>query len=231
MAGINMPTHPLIGNLAVPLAISMFLIAVEPDSVYFKGYDTRHNLDSMYGANSDSVVIDDYATDSSRAVITNERGFFRKDKLARPYLWAAGSIVAGVGTYLLEKVVGEKLRLDEITLEVEYCGSPFKENPDVEGYGMPEPVTITDQTFVPPANEKMPTFDQSAQKIDSKDWHKDDFRWALMFSKSFAERFSVNGKIASDHFRQRDAWGFYSNIERVFAYYEWYWEMGISVNF
>jgi hypothetical protein len=252
MAGANLPTHPLIGNLAVPLLLSMFLISVEPDSVYFDGWMTPEEADNSYPENmrGDSVTFstfqfpvldeiwmtdtkgqsyfDHYDTigwvDSVRVNISNKRGFFDRNKKLRPFIWAGASIISGLGTFLLEKTAGKRFRFDNISLEVEYCSSPFNENTDAVGSGLPSKIAVIDYSYIPDAATM-------SQRIVSTDWHYDDWRWALMFDKTILERVTIHGKIASDHFRQRDAWGFYTNIERLFGYYEWYWAAGISVGF
>ncbi|MBD3393905.1 MAG: hypothetical protein GF418_17360, partial [Chitinivibrionales bacterium] len=40
MAGFNAPTHPLVANGLVPMGLSLFLIGMEADSVYFEDTDT-----------------------------------------------------------------------------------------------------------------------------------------------------------------------------------------------
>jgi|GEM_PF-6987560 len=197
MAGLNLPTHSLIGNGLFPLALSMFLIGIEADSTYF-----------------DNIVRDNMGNVVSQDTVIAKRGFDHKKP--RPFIWAGASILSGAGTFLLEKIVGRPLRLDVITVEVEYCPSPFYEN-----HAIPSGLPIY-----------VDAWDQIAGRRTSNDlWHYDDWRWAAMVSKKIADRLSFNLKLASDHTRIREPNGWYSAEEKLYTFWEWYWELGIGVGF
>ncbi len=211
MAGLTVPTHPLVANGLIPAALSLFLIAVEPDSVYFEtARDPSGNVlfDTLWQSGGA------FELDTLQNTVRLERGF--DHKRARPFIWAGAALVSGLGTYLLERLSGVSMRLDRLCVEVEYCRSPFNNNHDGRS-GLPAYVPAYDQL--------------EGRKTQNDRWHYDDWRWAVIAKKSLGERLTVNAKAASDHMRLRDPSGWYLNVERLFAYWEWYWAVGINLSF
>ncbi len=188
MAGFRPPRHPLVSYGLVPAALSTFLIGVEPDSTWF---DT-------------TIVAADTVVDTNVV----HMGF--ADRRWRPYAWIGGAVVAGVGTFLLERSIGKVLRLDELAIEVEWYGSPYKNNPYNDRNPLPKPLD--------------PSF-------GDREAHDDDWRWAVVGGKTFLDRITVSGKVASDHLRTRDENGWPEAREWLLGSIQWAWSLNVGVGF
>ena len=195
MAGLTMPTYPAIGNGMFPAALSLFLIGIEADSLH---------ISPIYSGGAISGY------DTTRAV----RGFSYRPW--RPYVFVGASLACGALTTILERKLGRHMRLDNITVEVERCSSPYNDNHSALS-ALPAFVFTYDQ--------------KAGERVGTKPWHEDDWRWAVMADKKLFKRLTLNAKLASGHMTVRDPQGFWTRIERLFAYYEWYWQMGFNVSF
>jgi hypothetical protein len=200
MAGINLPTHPFIGNGVVPALFAMALISFERDSLKQIITPVPSLTDTIY--------------DTTYTLL--HFGFASQP--ARPFIWGGAAIVSGVGTFLLEKFIGKPMRFDVIALEVEYCSTPFNNNHDSPTGGGPVWV-------------KNIYIQEKGRRIGDEPWHEDDWRWAVIAQKTLFNRLAISGKIASDHVRQRDPSGWYQNIERLYSYSEWYWNLNFNLSF
>ncbi|MBD3390711.1 MAG: hypothetical protein GF418_01675 [Chitinivibrionales bacterium] len=194
MAGLNLPTHPLVTYGIAPLGASLFLIANELDTIRVDSVDI----------NSDGSVAEEELD-----TVTVTKGF--QHKPARPYVWAAASVAAGVGSFFLDRYVGKMFRLDQLTLEVEYYQTPY----DVSFHGITALPTLVDVV--------------GTENVTY--WHEDDWRWALIAKKRLFEMLDVRFKIASDHMRVLGHGGFYYPLETLKSYKEWYWSLDLSVGF
>ncbi|MBD3392776.1 MAG: hypothetical protein GF418_11795 [Chitinivibrionales bacterium] len=187
MAGFNWPTHPLVAHGAVPAALSAFLIGIEPDSTW--------PIDTLLdGQGEDSVVS-----------ATEVRGF--EYKSWRMAAFGGAAVVAGVGTFVLEKVLRTRLRLDYLTLEVEYYRLPHENHAIYDG----NPVPVRPRPGFEPG--------------------QDDWRWAVLARKTLAERFTISAKVASDHFRTFNEFNWPDPEERILGTDEWYWRLTFGVGF
>jgi len=96
--------------------------------------------------------------------------------------------------------------LDVLAAEVEWYGSPHKNDPENKGYPFPQyPYEIGD---------------------------RDDIKWSLCAQKTLLKGFSVSGRVASDHLRIPDGGGWYeSPYERFQSPDEWYWMLEFLFKF
>ena len=93
-------------------------------------------------------------------------------------------VVLGIGNWWLEKVLGKKLRLDELSVETEWWGNRYPNSE--EGFavdGLPLP------------------FPSGTQTIDSTVYKDDNWKWSLYGKKTFGKYYQFIFQVASDHFR------------------------------
>jgi hypothetical protein len=207
MVGFNAPTHPVVAYGLMPALMSVFLIGIEWDStwsdttgsdVFYKG--DRLPNGTVYDGVRDSITY--YYTKKH----VDKRGFgYRPGRLAG---WLAGSAVAGVAAFFLQRTVDVALGPDILAIEVEYYGTPYRHDGSTS-----------------PAPEQLPP--------EMKDGHQDDWKWAVIANKKISERVDVAFKIASDHLRHRDPswWWQGTGVERLMKPDEWYWSLSIGVGF
>jgi hypothetical protein len=108
--------------------------------------------------------------------------------------------------------------LDVLAVELEYYGSPYKNEPSHTGYAIP----IEGYNFM--------KIDDPAEGAGDKG-KTDNIRWALHAARTFGGRIEVLATAASDHFRAVNDQGLVDPIERLHAPDEWYWKVGFSVRF
>ncbi|MBD3392917.1 MAG: hypothetical protein GF418_12500 [Chitinivibrionales bacterium] len=203
MAGINVPVHPLVANTFVPAGLALFLIAIEPDEAQDNTFRVANDEFDSTAYSSHDEFRWEQETDSVMVVTTDfvPQGFDVKP--ARPFIWAGASLVTGIGTYLLEKLVEARLRFDVVSIEVEYYGSPYR-----------------NVRFRQPAVKPM-------EKGD-----KDDWKWSVYAKKSFADdRLAFSLLVACDQTRALDAGGFFTNDLQIIGSNEWYWSLGFDFSF
>jgi hypothetical protein len=207
MVGFNAPTHPLVAYGLMPVMMSAFLIGIEWDSTWVDttGSEVFHKGDTLptgkvYDGVRDSITW--YYTEKQK----DERGFGYKP--GRMVGWAIGSVVAGVGTFLLQRAFDVALGPDILTIEVEYYGTPYRHDGSTS-----------------PAPEQLPP--------EMDDGHQDDWKWAVSANKTIFERVNIGFKVASDHLRHRDPswWWQGTGVERLMKPDEWYWSANIGVGF
>ncbi len=148
-------------------------------------------------------------------------------------LYAEGAIL-GVKNYpgyydnLLERIpvmVGINLPvfklLDLLAVEVEYYGSPWRNNPDYSTY-YPIPYT----SFEYDENDQLREIRVPEEGAGEKG-KSDNFKWAIVAQKT-VRRLTLDAKIASDHFRATDGAGRPEPNERMHRPTDWYWKFGIT---
>ena len=120
-------------------------------------------------------------------------------------------LVAGIGSWLLDRKCKTNTRLDLISLETEWYGSRYSDNYDNllrEGWATP---VVKDPNY---------------------DYSKDDWKWSIYAKRTIFERFSLIGMIARDHFR--------TEIPLLkYQYYgealpkpdDWYWMLKMKYDF
>lgn len=217
MVGMNLPTHPIIGNAVVPALFGAFLIAIEADTIIA-------HFDSLYTVVENGNERTVYDTTVERQLRSWDH------RPARPFVVGGASIVAGAATMLLEKVLNKKMRLDRLTVEAEYCSSPWENIHDGDK-PLPEPSSGYDQErFHYNPKVRKVTYSKTWWNYVHR-WHLDDIRWSIMANKKFFDRINVGVKAASESIRLRDPGGSFININRLFTYYEWFWAVNIGVSF
>jgi len=219
MGGLNLPQHPITYGLTVA-ALSGFLIGSESDSTVV---DTVGHWDSVYteppgGENFEWV--DTFMVDDVRRTPV-ERGFtYKPYRLA---IWGAVAAISGVGTYLLERTLGRRLRLDRLGVEVEYYGSPWRNDPNYEGLPIPNHrFYYVNETNI--LND--PDSDDPGSKGTTDNW-----KWAVMAQKTIRDRFTITGRVASDHLRAVSSSGGVDPEERLHGPNEWYWHLNFTAGF
>ncbi|MBD3392248.1 MAG: hypothetical protein GF418_09290 [Chitinivibrionales bacterium] len=199
MGGINVPTHPIVGNGIAPLGLAMFLIGTEPDSVKVLEADTVIVPTGEFHGNYE--LFDTTITQNTEII---ERGLRYKPQ--RLVVAGVLSAIAGAGTFLLERRLGRELRLDRIAVEVEYYGTPYRN------------VLLGDRA--------LPVLHLYQDRAD-----EDNIRWAVHFEKSFMDRVTFSGRVACDHLKLKNEYGWWAPEEIVERIGEWYWATGLSVSF
>jgi hypothetical protein len=202
MAGLNIPTHPIIGNGLVPLGLALFCIGIEPDSAWLEVQnDSVESISDHWVGGQHFIDTVWYTTEIAHA---EQRGLSYKPW--RAVAWSAASVATGMTTFLLERTLGRKLRMDNVSVEVEYYDTPFR------NYGGSD--------YALPAVHRVP------ERADEDNW-----RWAVCFAKSFGEHVTFGGKIACDHLKLKNEIGWYLPDEIVERQGEWYWSAGLNIAF
>jgi hypothetical protein len=112
-----------------------------------------------------------------------EKTLDRKEKTTVLVTGVAG-LAAGAGTWLLEKTLSKKLRLDVLAVEAEWWGNRYPNN--LEG-------VVLDGIPIP--------FRAGTMTIDSMKYKGDNWKWSIYGRKTFAGHYQVTFQAASDHMR------------------------------
>ncbi len=96
--------------------------------------------------------------------------------------------------------------LDFCALELEWYGSPWKNN--IYNEGLPYP-SVEDN---PPG-------------------HVDDYKWSVSAAKTIPGWMTVTARVARDHWRQEDGYGFYLPTELTTRPGNWYWSIQFTTAF
>jgi hypothetical protein len=122
-------------------------------------------------------------------------------------------IIAGGGTWLLEKVTKQNLRLDVLSVEGEWFGSKYKDSYE-NNFGR-KPAPSLPQDF----------------ETDF-DYLHDDWKWAIYAKKTILGGISLIGQVGRDHLRTETFIGQYRDFEEsLVKNNQWYWMFKIKGNF
>jgi hypothetical protein len=124
-------------------------------------------------------------------------------------------IVAGGGTWLLEKFVRKNVRLDVLSVEAEWFGSKYADNYSSNANVFPVPSGIG-----------------AGLSPDGSDYLRDDWKWAVYAKKTIFGGLSLIGLVGRDHLRTETFIQKNQDFEAsLIKNNHWYWMLKIKYGF